>query len=149
MEKAHTKAALKVKDELNKDILYDKFKTTQKPVAKEHTKPQEFKLHTSQRAYKRAMFNYSVATKIYLDQLQKKQIERVKKIIEEEEVRTLRKEMIPRAQLMPFFDRPFNPQRSNRPLTIPREPSFHMINSKSWNCHSAGNEVYHFQSWNY
>lgn len=32
-------------------------------------------------------------------------------MIEEEEVRMLRKEMIPRAQLMPFFDRPFFPQR--------------------------------------
>lgn len=32
-------------------------------------------------------------------------------MIEEEEVRLLRKEMIPRAQLMPFFDKPFLPQR--------------------------------------
>lgn len=32
-------------------------------------------------------------------------------MIEEEEVRMLRKEMIPRAQLMPFFDKPFFPQR--------------------------------------
>lgn len=37
--------------------------------------------------------------------------EYVKQLIEEEEVRMLRKEMIPRAQLMPFFDRPFYPQR--------------------------------------
>ncbi|XP_015580432.1 protein TPX2 isoform X2 [Ricinus communis] len=160
MEKAHTKSALKLvkassqsavqwsntargmaKDELNKDRLYDK----SKPLAKENTKPQEFKLHTSQRAYKRAMFNYSVATKLYLNELQKKQIEKIQKIIEEEEVRMLRKEMIPRAQLMPFFDRPFFPQRSNRPLTIPREPSFHMLNSKCWSCQSAGHELYHFQ----
>lgn len=32
-------------------------------------------------------------------------------MIEDEEVRMLRKEMVPRAQLMPFFDRPFYPQR--------------------------------------
>lgn len=32
-------------------------------------------------------------------------------MLEEEEVRLLRKEMIPKAQLMPFFDRPFIPQR--------------------------------------
>lgn len=35
----------------------------------------------------------------------------LKQVIEEEEVKMLRKEMIPRAQLMPFFDRPFFPQR--------------------------------------
>lgn len=85
-----------------------------------------------------------VATKLYLIELQKKQIEKAQKvfkyshnelrtficdfgfccsfskndihelleqIIEEEEIRMLRKEMIPRAQLMPFFDRPFFPQR--------------------------------------
>jgi len=33
-------------------------------------------------------------------------------MIEEEEIRMLRKEMVPKAQLMPFFDRPFLPQRS-------------------------------------
>lgn len=32
-------------------------------------------------------------------------------MIEEEEVRLMRKEMIPRAQLMPYFDRPYFPQR--------------------------------------
>lgn len=83
-----------------------------------------------------------VATKLYVIEQQKKQIEKVQKvhiaryrwihnfkiktlfeiiidsnaefcvqIIEEEEIRSLRKEMIPRAQLMPFFDRPFFPQR--------------------------------------
>ncbi|OAY60561.1 protein TPX2 [Manihot esculenta] len=168
METAHTKSALKLvkansqavswsknsrgmaKDEA-KERLYDKSKATPKNQAKENTKPQEFKLRTEQRAYKRAMFNYSVATKLYLIELQKKQIEKAQKIIEEEEIRMLRKEMIPRAQLMPFFDRPFFPQRSNRPLTIPREPSFRMLNSKCWSCNS-GNELYHFEhapAWNY
>jgi hypothetical protein len=32
-------------------------------------------------------------------------------MIEEEEIRLLRKEMVPRAQLMPYFDKPFSPQR--------------------------------------
>ncbi|PSS21444.1 hypothetical protein CEY00_Acc10488 [Actinidia chinensis var. chinensis] len=100
---------------------------SQKPAAKENTKPQDFKFHTQDRAVKRALFNYTVATKEYLIERQKKQIEKLQKIIEEEEVRMLRKEMIPRAQLMPFFDRPFFPQRSNRPLTVPREPSFNMM----------------------
>ncbi|WCJ25155.1 TPX2 (targeting protein for Xklp2) protein family [Euphorbia peplus] len=170
MEKANTKSALKfvkassqsavqwrstsgrgmAKDEV-KDKLDDKSKATSKSASKENTKPQEFRLHTQQRAYKRAMFNYSVATKLYLNELQKKQIERMQKIIEEEEVKMLRKGMIPRAQLMPFFDRPFFPQRSNRPLTIPREPTFGMLNSKCWSCNS-GNEFHHFHhapAWNY
>lgn len=36
---------------------------------------------------------------------------KMKQMIEEEEIRLLRKELIPKAQLMPFFDRPFYPQR--------------------------------------
>ncbi|RZB72751.1 hypothetical protein D0Y65_036818 [Glycine soja] len=78
---------------------------------KENTKPQEFKLHTQERAVKRAMFNYAVTTKFYIMELQKKQEEKLQKLIEEEEVRLLRKEMVPRAQLMPYFDKPFLPQR--------------------------------------
>ncbi|KAF3580665.1 hypothetical protein DY000_02033911 [Brassica cretica] len=57
------------------------------------------------------MFNYTVATNYYITKLQKKQEERLQKMIEEEEIRMLRKEMVPKAQLMPFFDRPFLPQR--------------------------------------
>ncbi|KAL8211239.1 hypothetical protein R6Q57_005676 [Mikania cordata] len=84
-------------------------------MAKENTKTMEVKLQTEERAVKRAFFNYSVATKLYLMEQQKRQIERIQKIIEEEEVRMLRKEMIPRAQLMPLFDRPFFPRRSTKP----------------------------------
>ncbi|PIA63739.1 hypothetical protein AQUCO_00201229v1 [Aquilegia coerulea] len=75
---------------------------------------------------------------------QRQQEEKFRKLIEEEEIRMLRKEMIPRAQLMPLFDRPFFPQRSTRPLTIPRDPSFHSINSKSWRCMSSC-DSYSFQ----
>ncbi|XP_057969909.1 microtubule-destabilizing protein 60 [Malania oleifera] len=114
----------------------EKLKASKLP-AKENTKPQEIKLHTEQRAVKRAIFNYSVATKLYLIEQRKKQHEKLMKMIEEEEIRMLRKEMIPRAQLMPFFDRPFFPQRSNRPLTVPREPSFRVLSNKSWNCTSC------------
>ncbi|GLT28756.1 hypothetical protein SLA2020_036640 [Shorea laevis] len=127
-----------------KDQLKDKSKALPKAPAKENTKPLDFKLHTEQRAVKRAMFNYSVATKLYLMNLQKKQVEKLQKMIEEEEVRLLRKEMIPKAQLMPFFDRPFFPQRSNRPLTIPKEPSFRNLNSTCWSC-ICGNQLYSFQ----
>ncbi|TYI13289.1 hypothetical protein ES332_A08G048100v1 [Gossypium tomentosum] len=151
MERSHPKPALKTKDQVK-----DKYSKIcmnigyTKPAAKENTKPQEFKLHTGQRAVKRAMFNYSVATKFYLLEIQKKQVEKVQKMIEDEEIRCLRKEMVPKAQLMPFFDRPFFPQRSNRPLTIPREPSFRTVNSKCWSCISE-NELYYFHhahAWN-
>ncbi|KAG7548281.1 TPX2 C-terminal [Arabidopsis suecica] len=107
---------------------------TKAPPAKENKKPLEFKLHSGDRAVKRAMFNYSVATNYYIMKLQKKQEERLQKLIEEEEIRMLRKEMVPKAQLMPFFDRPFLPQRSSRPLTMPKEPSFGNVNSTCWTC---------------
>ncbi|XP_047164671.1 uncharacterized protein LOC124834105 isoform X2 [Vigna umbellata] len=107
---------------------------------KENTKPQEFKLHTQERAVKRAMFNYAVTTKFYIMELQKKQEERLQKLIEEEEVRLLRKEMVPRAQLMPYFDKPFFPQRSSS-RSVPRESCLHMMSSKCWSC-SVGNEIY-------
>ncbi|KAL5721986.1 hypothetical protein ACHQM5_005559 [Ranunculus cassubicifolius] len=67
---------------------------------------------------------------------QRQQEERFRKMIEEEEIRMLRREMVPRAQLMPLFDRPFLPQRSTRPLTIPKEPSFL---KKSWRCMESNN----------
>ncbi|XP_030506948.2 microtubule-destabilizing protein 60 [Cannabis sativa] len=120
------------KDEALKDRLCDKPKT-----AKENNKQQDFKLHTQQRAVKRAMFNYEVATKQYIIEQQKKQKERILKLIEDEEVRFLRKDMVPRAQLMPFFDRPFLPERSNRPLTIPKEPSLSFQKMSNNKCSSS------------
>ncbi|KAK4373642.1 hypothetical protein RND71_009026 [Anisodus tanguticus] len=113
-----------------KDKSVDKNKAQlQKSLARDNPRPVEIKLHTQQRARRRALFNYSMETKFYFIEQQKKTVEKVQKMIEEEEVRMLRKEMIPRAQLMPFFDKPFLPQRSTRPLTIPKEPSF-MLNVK-------------------
>ncbi|KAG8383688.1 hypothetical protein BUALT_Bualt04G0040000 [Buddleja alternifolia] len=110
----------------------------QKSFIKENTRPLEFRLHTDQRAAQRAIFNSSVAIKLCIIEQHKKQVQKVLKMIEEEEVRMLRKEMIPRAQLMPLFDRPFLPQRSTRPLTIPREPNFHLMASKHFNSISCG-----------
>ncbi|KAM5558257.1 microtubule-destabilizing protein 60 [Rosa sericea] len=114
-----------------------------KSPTRENTKPQEVKLHTQQRATKRAMFNYMVAAKLSILEQRRKQEEMLHKMIEEEEIRLLRKEMIPRAQLMPFFDRPFIPQRSSRPLTIPKEPS--MMSSKSFTACRSGTPIYSFQ----
>ncbi|XP_023525926.1 protein TPX2-like [Cucurbita pepo subsp. pepo] len=146
MDKSPPKSFIKAKDGV-RDRVSDKterVRTPQKVVVKDNTKkPQDFKLHTQERAVKRAMFNYSIATKLYVTELQKKVEEKLHKMIEEEEVRLMRKEMIPRAQLMPYFDRPYFPQRSNRPLTIPREPSF-LMNKEQWSC-NGDSEVYSFQ----
>ncbi|KAL5539533.1 hypothetical protein UlMin_043861 [Ulmus minor] len=97
-------------------------RTKSKACKKESTsrKPREIKLHTQQRT----ISDYEVVTKLYLIKQQKNQL------VEEEEIHLLRKEMVPRAQLVPFFDRPFFPQRSNSPLTIPREPTFGLITRK-------------------
>ncbi|XP_042503157.1 protein TPX2-like isoform X2 [Macadamia integrifolia] len=123
--------------------VHDKSKATQKLPMKEQTKPLDIMLHTQMRAAKRAGFNNLVAAKMYIQERQKHLAERVQKIIEEEEVRSLRKEMIPRAQLMPFFNRPFFPQRSTRPLTVPKEPSFiRILNSK---CCPPSNELDGFE----
>ncbi|KAL3613372.1 hypothetical protein CASFOL_042785 [Castilleja foliolosa] len=99
---------------------------------KENTRPMEFRLHTQERAAQRAIFNSSlykrvqVEIKLCIIEQHKKRVEKVLKVMEEEEVRMIRQEMVPRAQLMPLFDKPFLPQRSTRPLTVPREPSFRM-----------------------
>ncbi|KAI3808301.1 hypothetical protein L1987_24250 [Smallanthus sonchifolius] len=103
-------------------------------MVKENTKSMEVKLQTKERAVKRAFFNYSVATKLYLMEQQKRQIERIQKVIEEEEVRMLRKEMIPRAQMMPLFDRPFFPRRSTTPTKAAKKPSSQEKHRNSFSC---------------
>ncbi|XP_004145652.1 protein TPX2 [Cucumis sativus] len=147
MDKSQPKSLMtKTKDGVRDRVLEkaERARVPQKAHVKENTKKsQDFKLHTQERAVKRAMFNYSIATKLYVTELQKKVEEKLHKMIEEEEVRLMRKEMIPRAQLMPYFDRPYFPQRSNRPLTIPREPSF-LMNKEQWSC-NTDSELYSFQ----
>ncbi|KAK9741232.1 hypothetical protein RND81_03G090900 [Saponaria officinalis] len=125
----------------HKEIKQLEKKASNRTSLKEHTKPVEIKLHTQQRAAKRALFNHFVATKLYFIKQQKQQEEKLQKMIEEEQIKHMRKEMVPKAQLMPFFDRPFFPQRSDMPLTIPREPSLHILSSRCWKCTSC-NELY-------
>ncbi|CAL5393620.1 unnamed protein product [Camellia sinensis] len=66
-----------------------------------------------------------VAEKMGLIEQYREERERQQKLAKEEEIRRLRKELIPRAQPMPYFDRPFIPRRSMKHCTIPREPKFH------------------------
>ncbi|XP_068643986.1 microtubule-destabilizing protein 60-like [Aristolochia californica] len=116
----------------------DKPQVVFKPPVKEQTKPVGIKLRTQRRAAERAEFNDLVAFKINWVEYQKQRLEKIQKLIDEEEVRSLRKEMIPKAQLMPLFDRPFYPQRSTRPLTVPKEPSFNLWSNKcTWRRNSC------------
>ncbi|CAJ1947080.1 unnamed protein product [Sphenostylis stenocarpa] len=77
-----------------------------KPTVKERTRPIDLKLHSDIRAVDRAEFDQQLA--------------------EEEEIKRLRKELVPKAQPMPYFDRPFVPRRSMKHPTIPREPKIHI-----------------------
>ncbi|XP_050230498.1 microtubule-destabilizing protein 60 [Mercurialis annua] len=110
-----------------------------KPPVKESTRPMDLKLHTDFRAVERAEFDNQVAEKMSFIEQYKMERERQQKLEEEEEVRRLRKELIPKAQPMPYFDRPFIPRRSMKHLTIPKDPKFHIPQSKkikscvSWN----------------
>ncbi|KAK7295436.1 hypothetical protein RJT34_18345 [Clitoria ternatea] len=109
-----------------------------KPPVKENTRPVDLKLHSDVRALDRAEFDHQVAEKLSLIEQYKMERERQQKLAEEEEIRRLRRELVPKAQPMPYFDRPFMPRRSMKSPTIPREPRFH--NHKKIKCS--------FSSWN-
>ncbi|CAL5367675.1 unnamed protein product [Camellia sinensis] len=97
-----------------------------KPAVKEITRPVDLVLHSDVRAVERAEFDQQVAEKMSLIEQYREERERQQKLAEEEEIRRLRKELIPRAQPMPYFDRPFIPRRSMKHCTIPKEPKFHI-----------------------
>ncbi|KAH6829678.1 hypothetical protein C2S53_016232 [Perilla frutescens var. hirtella] len=102
-----------------------------KPPVKDKTKPVDLVLHSDTRALERAEFDNQVATKKNLMEQYKMEMERKQKLEEEEEIRRLRKELIPKALPMPYFDRPFVPKRSVKHLTIPKEPKFHLPQHKN------------------
>ncbi|KAL1824456.1 hypothetical protein ACET3Z_011234 [Daucus carota] len=99
-----------------------------KPPVKESTRPVDLVLHSDVRAVERADFDHQVAEKMsYIEQF-KMERERQQKLAEEEEIKRLRRsELIPIAQPMPYFDRPFIPRRSMKDPTIPKEPKFHHL----------------------
>lgn len=107
-----------------------------KPPVREATKPVDLKLHSDIRAEERAEFDNQVAEKMSLIEQYRMERERQMKLAEEEEIRRLRKELVPRAQPMPYFDRPFIPKRSIKHPTIPREPKFHIPHHKKIRCMS-------------
>ncbi|KAE8701056.1 40S ribosomal protein S19-3-like [Hibiscus syriacus] len=107
-----------------------------KPPVKESTRPVDLRLHSDVRAVERAEFDHQVAEKMSLIEQYKMERERQQKMAEEEELKRLRKELIPKAQPMPYFDRPFIPRRSLKNPTIPREPKLHILQHKKIKCMS-------------
>ncbi|XP_022993564.1 uncharacterized protein LOC111489526 isoform X2 [Cucurbita maxima] len=120
-----------------------------KPPVKGNTRPVDLVLHSDVRAVERAEFDNQVAEKLSLIEQYKMDREKQQKMAEEEELRRLRKELVPKAQPMPYFDRPFIPRRSAKLPTIPREPKFHIPQQKKsksclpWN--DVGSHYYTFQ----
>ncbi|CAH9067700.1 unnamed protein product [Cuscuta europaea] len=110
-----------------------------KPQVKENTRPIDLVLHSDIRAVERAEFDYQVSEKWNLIEQYRMERDRLRKLAEEEEIRRLRKELVPKAQPMPYFDRPFIPRRSEKAPTIPKEPKFHIQHKKMKSC----------MSWNY
>eukprot|EP01018_Ginkgo_biloba_P000657 Gb_13279 [translate_table: standard] len=96
-----------------------------KPPVKEQTKPLDIKLRTESRAVERAQFDHTMEEKFSFLEQKRLEEERLQKLAEEEEIKRLRKEMVPHAQLMPYFDRPFVPKRSSKSPTVPKGPKFH------------------------
>ncbi|KAL3723302.1 hypothetical protein ACJRO7_035483 [Eucalyptus globulus] len=112
-----------------------------KPPVKEITRPLDLKLHSDMRAAERAGFDQQIAEKLSLIEQYKMERERQQKLAEEEEIRRLRRELVPKAQPMPYFDRPFIPKRSSKNPTIPREPKFHIPEQKKIKCCLSWNDM--------
>ncbi|KAG7550750.1 TPX2 C-terminal [Arabidopsis thaliana x Arabidopsis arenosa] len=108
-----------------------------KPHWKDITRPVDLTLHSDVRAVERAEFDYQVAEKMNFIEQYKMERERQQKLAEEEEIRRLRKELVPKAQPMPYFDRPFIPRRSSKHPTAPRDPKFHIPQHKKIRCCSS------------
>lgn len=132
-------------DKLRTPVAQGLLKTTDepeilvKPQVKDRTKPVELVLHSDARAAERAEFDNQVAQKMNLIEQYWMEMERQQKLAEEEEIRRLRKELVHKAQPMPYFDRPFVPRRSVKHLTIPKEPKFHLPQHKKIKCMSLDN----------
>ncbi|KAL1538769.1 hypothetical protein AAHA92_27474 [Salvia divinorum] len=105
-----------------------------KPPVKEITRPIDIVLHSDVRAVDRSEFDHQIAMKTSMVEQYRMEREREQKEAEEEEIRRLRKELIPKAQPMPYFDRPFVPRRSEKNPTIPKEPKFNLPQQKKTKC---------------
>ncbi|XP_020399195.1 uncharacterized protein [Zea mays] len=112
-----------------------------KPAVKERTEPIDLVLHSDVRALERAEFDQHVLDRNKFAEQQRLEWERQQELDEEERIRQLRRtELIPKAQPMPYFDRPFIPKRSTKPPTVPMEPKFYLrpekLSCNVWNLES-------------
>ncbi|GBG59720.1 hypothetical protein CBR_g54824 [Chara braunii] len=80
--------------------------------AKLTTTPRKIVLYSELRAIQRMIFDQKVAEKQRMLEMERREQERLRKLAEEEEIKLLRKQMVPRARLMPYFDRPFRPSKN-------------------------------------
>ncbi|CAA0820279.1 TPX2 (targeting protein for Xklp2) protein family [Striga hermonthica] len=116
-----------------------------KPPVKENTRPIDLVLHSDVRAVERSEFDQQVSVKMNFIEQYKMERERQQRLEEEEEIRRLRKELVPKAQPMPYFDRPFVPRRSEKHPTIPKEPKFHIPEHKKIKCYLSLDDLYTHQ----
>ncbi|CAN6320963.1 unnamed protein product [Urochloa humidicola] len=112
-----------------------------KPAVKERTEPVDLVLHSDVRALERAEFDQYVLERNNFAEQQRLEWERQQELEEQERIRQLRRtELIPKAQPMPYFERPFIPKRSTKPATIPIEPKFHLrpekLSCNAWSLES-------------
>ncbi|KAM0022619.1 hypothetical protein Hdeb2414_s0023g00630591 [Helianthus debilis subsp. tardiflorus] len=96
-----------------------------RPPVKESTRPVDLVLHSDMRAVERAEFDHQVQEKLSFIEQFKLDREKQQKLAEEEELKRLRKELVPKAQPMPYFDRPFVPKRSEKQPTMPKQPKIY------------------------
>ncbi|XXG63467.1 hypothetical protein AAC387_Pa05g1656 [Persea americana] len=114
-----------------------------KPPMKDNTTPLDLILHSDVRAVERAEFDNHVAEKLSLMEQYRLKKERQQKLEEEEEIRRLRRELVPRAQPMPYFDRPFIPKRSLKHSKTPKESRFRFLNTRRSNvCHGTASRTF-------
>ncbi|KAK9061770.1 hypothetical protein SSX86_018953 [Deinandra increscens subsp. villosa] len=108
----------------------DEPETLARPPVKEITRPVDLVLRSDMRAVERAEFDHQVQEKLSFIEQFKLEKEKQQKLEEEEELRRLRKDLVPKAQPMPYFDRPFVPKRSEKQPTITKEPKLHNLQHK-------------------
>ncbi|KAL8528432.1 hypothetical protein ACS0TY_006022 [Phlomoides rotata] len=120
----------------------DKPEIPMKPPVKEITKPVDLVLKSDTRAVERAEFDHQVAKKMNLIEHYRAEMERQERLAEEEEIKRLRKELVPKAHPMPFFDRPFVPRRSMKLPTIPKEPKLHLPQRKKIKCYRSLDDLF-------
>ncbi|KAG6547015.1 hypothetical protein Mapa_011632 [Marchantia paleacea] len=114
----------------NKDVR-STVKPPRIPSKDTKTSVKQVQQHTQARAAERALFNMQVTEKSIRADEERQEKEKRMQHDADEEIKRMRKQMVPHAQKMPFFDRPFKPHRSTKTLTVPSSPKFHLKAKKT------------------